>query len=82
MFRHASRGTSLSVIYTRWLPLSRIFRVSIRVSTWEMPTMPQAHSPAEVADYAETMLAGTGGIGRYDGFTHVDVRQEKGRWRG
>lgn len=42
----------------------------------------RGHSPAEVADYAETLLAGTGGIGRYDGFTHVDVRQEKGRWRG
>ena len=42
----------------------------------------KGHSPAEVADYAETLLAGTGGIGRYDGFTHVDVRQEKGRWRG
>ena len=42
----------------------------------------KGHSPAEVADYAEMLLAGSGGIGRYDSFTHVDVRQEKGRWRG
>ena len=35
---------------------------------------------AEVADYAETLLPDTGGIGRYPGFTHVDVRKTKARW--
>ena len=35
---------------------------------------------AEVADYAETQLPDTGGIGRYPGCTHVDVRKTKARW--
>ena len=38
--------------------------------------------PKEVAKYAETLLSGTGGIGIYGGFTHVDVREEKSRWNG
>ena len=35
-----------------------------------------------LADYAETLLPGTGGIGRYysGGFVHVDVRKPKSRW--
>ena len=36
----------------------------------------------KVADYAETLLPNTGGIGRYDGFTHVDVRKKRSRWNG
>lgn len=36
----------------------------------------------EVADYAETLLINTGGIGRYANFTHVDVRENKSRWVG
>ena len=39
-------------------------------------------SPTEVAAYAETLLSGTGGIGIYGTFTHVDVRTAKSRWRG
>ena len=39
-------------------------------------------SPADVADYAEQLLPGTGGIGRYGTFTHIDVRPDKARWRG
>lgn len=39
-------------------------------------------SPADVADYAETLLPNTGGIGRYATFTHVDVRTTKSRWNG
>ena len=39
-------------------------------------------APADVADYAETLLPGTGGIGRYSTFTHIDVRPDKARWRG
>ena len=39
---------------------------------------------ATVAAYAETLLPGTGGIGRYPakGFVHVDVRKAKSRWTG
>lgn len=39
-------------------------------------------SPKEVSAYAETLLSGTGGIGRYSTFTHVDVRSNKSRWNG
>ena len=39
-------------------------------------------SPAAVADYAETLLPGSGGVGRYASFTHVDVRAVRSRWRG
>lgn len=38
-------------------------------------------SPAKVATYAETLLA-SGGVGRYDTFTHIDVRGTKARWNG
>ena len=38
----------------------------------------------QLAAYAETLLPGTGGIGRYPakGFVHVDVRKAKSRWTG
>lgn len=39
-------------------------------------------SPKKVADYAETLLKGKGGIGTYSTFTHVDVRSTKARWKG
>lgn len=39
-------------------------------------------SPSKVADYAETLLPNTGGIGRYGTFTHVDTRKTKSRWNG
>ena len=35
-----------------------------------------------VADFAETLMPSTGGIGRYSTFTHVDVRKTKSRWNG
>lgn len=35
-----------------------------------------------VADFAETLMPNTGGIGRYSTFTHVDVRSIKSRWSG
>lgn len=35
-----------------------------------------------VADFAETLMPSTGGIGRYSTFTHVDVRSTKSRWNG
>ena len=36
-----------------------------------------------LANYIETLLPNTGGIGRYytDGFVHVDVRKAKSRWK-
>lgn len=44
--------------------------------------------PEFVAQYAETLLAGTGGIGIYPkkagrahGWVHVDVRKNKSRWQ-
>ena len=39
-------------------------------------------APSVVADYVETLIPGTGGIGRYSTFTHVDVRKVKSRWNG
>ena len=39
-------------------------------------------TPVRVADYAETLLPRSGGVGRYDSFTHVDVRAAKSRWKG
>ena len=38
--------------------------------------------PREVAAFAETLLPDRGGIGVYDTFVHVDVRQSKARWKG
>lgn len=38
--------------------------------------------PKDIADYAETLLLSTGGIGRYKNFVHVDVREKKSRWNG
>lgn len=39
-------------------------------------------SPAKVAAYAETLLKNRGGIGGYNSFTHIDVRNVKARWKG
>lgn len=39
-------------------------------------------TPKDIAAYAETLLSGTGGIGIYGNFVHVDVRKEKARWNG
>ena len=39
-------------------------------------------TPSVVADYVETLMPSTGGIGRYSTFTHVDVRKVKSRWNG
>ena len=38
--------------------------------------------PDKVAEYADTMLKNTGGIGIYNWGVHIDVRKEKTRWRG
>lgn len=39
-------------------------------------------SPAKVAEYAETLIPNSGGIGIYESFIHVDVRSVKARWNG
>ena len=39
-------------------------------------------TPKQIAAYAETLLPGTGGIGIYRSFTHIDVRATKSRWNG
>lgn len=39
-------------------------------------------TPALVADYLERAYPDTYGIGRYSGFTHIDVRETCARWRG
>ena len=39
-------------------------------------------TPKAVADYAETLLPKSGGIGIYGTFTHVDVRAARSRWKG
>lgn len=39
-------------------------------------------APKTVAAYAEKLLPGTGGIGTYNSFVHVDVRSTKARWKG
>lgn len=37
-------------------------------------------SPSKVADYLEGKYGEKYGLGRYDTFTHVDVRDNKARW--
>lgn len=39
-------------------------------------------TPKKVAEYVETLMPNTGGIGIYSTFTHVDVREVKSRWNG
>ena len=40
------------------------------------------YTPEQVAAYVETLLPNTGGIGVYQSFIHVDVRETKSRWKG
>ena len=46
------------------------------------PTLP----PAKVADIVEDLMEQgaipNGGIGRYNTFTHIDIRHDKARWSG
>ena len=37
-------------------------------------------TPKAVAQYVETLLPTSGGVGIYKNFTHVDVRSTKSRW--
>lgn len=36
--------------------------------------------PSEVYSFADSILSGRGGVGKYDTFTHVDVREIKSRF--
>lgn len=38
--------------------------------------------PKSIAEYAESLLPDTGGIGIYNTFVHIDVRKTKSRWNG
>ena len=38
--------------------------------------------PKDVAAYVEKLMPKTGGIGIYDTFVHVDVRDTRSRWKG
>lgn len=38
--------------------------------------------PKDIANYVETLMPNTGGIGIYSTFVHVDVRRTKSRWNG
>lgn len=40
----------------------------------------QGIEPSSVANYAESLMPTSGGIGVYDTFTHIDVRQSRSRW--
>lgn len=39
-------------------------------------------TPKQIAEFAETLMPDSGGIGIYDNFCHIDVRTVKSRWNG
>ena len=39
-------------------------------------------TPKQIAEFAETLMPDSGGIGIYDTFCHIDVRDKKSRWNG
>ena len=42
----------------------------------------QGRTPAQVAAYAREIMPDWGGVGIYDTFTHVDVRETRADWKG
>lgn len=42
----------------------------------------KGHAPAEVAAFAWTLMPDWGGVGVYDSFCHIDVREAKANWAG
>ena len=42
----------------------------------------KGRTPEQVAAYARQMMPDWGGVGIYDSFTHVDVREERSDWKG
>lgn len=39
-------------------------------------------SPSKIASLVENLYPGQYGVGRYNGFTHIDVRDDCARWKG
>lgn len=42
----------------------------------------RGHTPAEVAAFARSIMPDWGGVGVYDSFCHIDVREAKADWKG
>lgn len=42
----------------------------------------RGHTPAEVAAFARSIMPDWGGVGVYDSFCHIDVREAKADWAG
>ena len=42
----------------------------------------KGHAPAEVAAFARSIMPDWGGVGVYDSFCHIDVREAKADWTG
>ena len=42
----------------------------------------KGRTPEQVAAYARQIMPDWGGVGIYDSFTHVDVREERSDWKG
>ena len=43
---------------------------------------PESGNPQQWADFLETVMSGTGGLGIYSTHVHVDLRPSRARWRG
>lgn len=41
----------------------------------------KSHAPAEVAAFARALMPDWGGVGVYDSFCHIDVREAKADWK-
>jgi len=39
-------------------------------------------NPSDVYDFLDDLMVSSGGVGKYNGFTHIDVRKNKARWKG
>ena len=42
----------------------------------------KGQKPAAVAAYARKIMPDWGGVGVYDSFTHIDIREQKADWQG
>ena len=53
------------------------YHVKAMAADFWLPSVPAG----TVADYLETKYPDAYGIGRYPGFTHIDVRADRARWQ-